>query len=178
MNTLDIIVLVVIGLTTVFGIWKGLISQAFSIAGIVGGYFAAVRYYARLAGHLTFMNPAAAKILSFAVIFIGCLFIAMGLAILLGKLFKLPGLGFIDSLGGGIIGFIKGFLIIALIVIFLIAILPNDSPLLRTSVSLPYVLKGIRIVENLIPQDLKDQYHQKIESMKGKILKEGTEHKK
>ncbi len=177
-NTLDIIILVIIGLTTAFGIWRGMVNQVFSIAGIVGGYFAAVKYYAPLAAHMTFMDAGVAKIVSFILIFILCIIIAMIVAWLVGKFFKLPGLGIINSLGGGAVGFIKGFLIVALMAIFLIAILPHDSPLLQKSATMPYVLKGIKMIDNMIPQDIKHQYHKKMDIVKEKILNEETEHKK
>jgi membrane protein required for colicin V production len=167
-----------IGLTTAFGIWRGMVSQVFSIAGIIGGYFAAVRYYTPLAAHLTFMDAGVAKIISFIIIFILCIIIAMVIAGLASKFFKLPGLGIINSIGGGAVGFIKGFLIIALMAIFLVSILPHDSPLLQKSATLPYVLKGIKIIDNMIPQDIKNQYHKKIDTVKEKILKEEPERKK
>jgi membrane protein required for colicin V production len=149
-----------------------MVSQVFSIAGIVGGYFAATRYYAAFARHLTFMDAAAAKILSFIAIFIICILVAMVIALIIGKFFKLPGLGLINSFGGGVVGFIKGFLIVALMVIFLIAVLPHDSPLLNTSAGLPFVLKGIRMVDNMVPKDIKEQYRRKVDNLKTKMFRE------
>jgi membrane protein required for colicin V production len=155
-----------------------MVSQVFSIVGIVGGYFAAVHYYRSLAAHLTFVEAGVAKILSFILIIIICIIAAMVIAWLIGKVFKLPGLGVLNSLGGGAVGFIKGFLIVALMVIFLIAILPHDSPLLDKSSTLPFVLKGIKIIDNMIPQDLKNQYHKKIENLKNRVLREELERNK
>ncbi len=166
------------GLATAFGIWRGMVSQIFSIVGIVGGYFAAVHYYAPLATHLTFIDAGVAKILSFILIIIICIIAAMVIAWLVGKVFKLPGLGILNSLGGGVVGFIKGFLIVALLVILLLAILSHDSLLLEKSITLPYVLKGIKIVDSMVPQDLKNQYHKKIENLKNRVLKEELERKK
>jgi membrane protein required for colicin V production len=155
-----------------------MVSQIFSIVGIVGGYFAAVHYYVPLAAHLTFVEAGVAKILSFILIIIICIIAAMIIAWLVGKVFKLPGLGILNSLGGGAVGFIKGFLIVALMVIFLIAVLPHDSPLLDKSSTLPFVLKGIKIIDNMVPQDLKNQYHKKIENLKNRVLREELERKK
>ena len=154
-----------------------MVSQVFSVAGIVGGYFAATRYYAAFARHLTFMDAAAAKILSFIAIFILCILAAMVIALIVGKFFKLPGLGLINSFGGGIVGFIKGFLVVALMVIFLIAVLPHDSPLLNTAVSLPFVLKGIRMVDNMVPKDIKEQYRRKVDNLKTKMFREESDKK-
>lgn len=94
----------------------------------------------------------------------------MVIAWIVGKFFKLPGLGLINSFGGSIVGFIKGFLLVALMVIFLIAVLPNDSPLLNTSAALPFVLRGIKIVDNMVPKDIKEQYRKKVDNLKTKML--------
>ena len=147
-----------------------MVSQIFSIVGIIFGYFAAIHYYSAVARHLTFVDAAAAKILSFIAIFILCIIAAMVIAWIVGKFFKLPGLGLINSFGGGMVGFIKGFLVVALMVIFLIAVLPNDSPLLNTSAALPFVLRGIKIVENMVPKDIKEQYRKKVDNLKTKML--------
>jgi hypothetical protein len=40
------------------------------------------------------------------------------------------------------------------------------------------VLKGIKIMDNMVPQDLKNQYHKKIENLKNRVLKEELERKK
>jgi membrane protein required for colicin V production len=147
-----------------------MVSQIFSIVGIIFGYFAAVRYHAAVARHLTFVDAAAARILSFIAIFILCIIASMVIAWIVGKFFKLPGLGLINSFGGGIVGFIKGFLLVSLMVIFLIAVLPNDSPLLNTSAALPFVLRGIKIVDNMVPKDIKEQYRKKVDNLKTKKL--------
>jgi len=149
-----------------------MVSQTFSIAGIVGGYFAATRFYTVFARHLTFVDPSVAKILSFVIIFIACILFTMVVAWIVGKFFKLPGLGLINSFGGGVVGFCKGFLIVALIVIFLLAVLPHDSHLLNSSATLPFVLKGIKTIDNTVPRDIKDQYHRKVDNIKSKVFKE------
>lgn len=147
-----------------------MVSQIFSIVGIIFGYFAAVSYHAAAARHLTFMDATAARILSFIAIFILCIIASMIIARIVGKFFQLPGLGLINSFGGGIVGFIKGFLLVALMVIFLIAVLPNDSPLLNTSAALPFVLRGIKIFDNMVPKDIKEQYRKKVDNLKTKML--------
>jgi uncharacterized membrane protein required for colicin V production len=101
----------------------------------------------------------------------------MVIAWIVGKFFKLPGLGLINSFGGGVVGFIKGFIVAALMAIFLIAVLPHDSPLLNTSASLPFVLKGIKMVDNMVPKDIKEQYRKKVDNLKTKMFKEEPEKK-
>ncbi len=178
MNTLDIIVLIVIGLSTAYGIWKGLIKQVFSIAGIIAGYVVATQYYIPFSAYLKFGDPNLAKIVSFIIIFIGCVIIATILAFTVNKIFRLPGLGFINSFLGGVIGFLKGFLLVAVAVIVLIALLSAENTLLSKSVTVPYILRGINTAENMIPRDIKSQYNKKVEDLKKEMSGEQVHNKK
>jgi membrane protein required for colicin V production len=165
MNTLDIIVLIVICLMTIYGIWKGFIRQILSIAGIVVGYIVAVKYYADLASYLKLSDPNLAKIISFIILFVACVIVFAALAFLLNKVFKLPGLGMINTFFGGVIGFLKGFLVVALLVIVLIALLPADNPVLSKSITAPYILRALTNIHRAIPKDIKAQYQKKIEGL-------------
>jgi membrane protein required for colicin V production len=165
MNTLDIIVLIVICLMTFYGVWKGFIKQVLSIAGIITGYVVATRYYAQFATNLKLSDPNLAKIISFIILFLACVILFSVLAMILNKIFKLPGLGVINSFFGGVIGFLKGFLLTAICVIVLIALLSVENPLLSKSITVPYILRGLMAAENAIPRDIKTQYHKKIESL-------------
>jgi membrane protein required for colicin V production len=165
MNALDIIFLIVLGVTTAYGIWKGMISQVLSIAGIVVGYILASHYYIRLAEQLKFSDPTLGKIVSFVIIFIACVLAAAILSWLMNKLFKLPGLGMINSFLGGLVGFVKGLLLITVAALLLIAVLPQNSPVISKSVTLPYVLRAIRSAESWIPREIKDQFYKKIDSL-------------
>ena len=178
MNTLDIIVLIVIGISTAYGIWKGLIKQVFSIAGIIAGYVVASHYYIPFSSYLKFNDQNLAKILSFILIFIGCVIIATVLAFIVNKIFRLPGLGFINSFLGGVVGFLKGFLLIAIAVIVLIALLSAENQLLSRSVTVPYILRGINTAENMIPRDIKAQYNKKVEDLKKEMAGEPVHNKK
>jgi len=113
-----------------------------------------------------------AKILSFISIFIACILCAMVIASIIAKFLKLPGLGLVNSFGGGVVGFFKGFLMVSLIIIFLLAILPQDSHLLQGSATLPFVLRGIKTIDGTVPKDIKDQYHNKLDNIKSKIFQQ------
>jgi membrane protein required for colicin V production len=165
MNTLDIIFLIVVGVTTAYGIWKGMISQVLSIAGIVVGYILASHYYIIVAEKLKFTDPTLGKILSFVIIFIACIIAAAILSWLLNKVFKLPGLGMINSFLGGIVGFAKGLLLVIVATILLVATLSQGSPIMTTSITLPYVLRIMKSAESWIPRDMKDQFQKKLDSV-------------
>jgi|WetSurMetagenome_2_1015567.scaffolds.fasta_scaffold00088_37 membrane protein required for colicin V production len=165
MNTLDIIVLIIISVMTFYGVWKGFIKQALGIVGIIVGYIVATRYYTHLSAYIKLSDPNLSKILSFVILFLACVIIFSILAVFLNKLFKLPGLGMINTFLGGVTGFLKGFILIAITVIILIALLTPANPLLSKSITVPYILKCLMAIENTIPRDIKAQYHKKTEDL-------------
>jgi membrane protein required for colicin V production len=169
MNMLDIIVLIVIGGLTAYGIWKGCIKQVFSILGIICGYVVAMRYYSAFSDYLKFSDPNLGKIISFIILFIACVIVFGLLALLINKIFRLPGLGLINSFFGGVIGFLKGFLLAAIAVIFLIALLSAENPILSKSLTVPYILRGIMKAESMLPRDIKVQYSKKIDNLMKEI---------
>jgi membrane protein required for colicin V production len=168
MSYLDIIFLAVIAIMTAYGIWRGMISQVLSIAGIIVGYMLASQHYVEFAGQLKFTDPNLAKIVSFILIFFACVLASTILAWLLNKIFRLPGLGVINSFLGGVVGFMKAFLLVAIVSLLLITMVSSDNPVLSKSMTLPYVLKAIRVAEGWIPKDLKENFHKKIDT----VLKE------
>jgi membrane protein required for colicin V production len=165
MSYLDIIFLAVIGIMTAYGIWRGMISQVLSIAGIIIGYMLASQNYVEFADQLKFTDPNLAKIVSFILIFFACVLAAAILAWLLNKLFRLPGLGIINSFLGGVVGLLKAFLLVAIVSLLLITMVSVDNPVLSKSLTLPYVLKAIRVAESWIPKDLKENFHKKNDTM-------------
>jgi membrane protein required for colicin V production len=165
MNTLDIIILIVISLMTFYGVWKGFVKQVMSILGILVGYVVATKYYAQFATVLKFNDPNIAKIVGFIILFLACVILFTVLALVLNRIFKLPGLGVINSFFGGVIGFFKGFLLVAISVIVLIALLSSENPILSRSITVPYILRGLMAAESAIPRDIKVQYHKKIDGL-------------
>jgi len=165
MNLLDIIVLMVICVMTFYGVWKGFIKQVLSIVGIIAGYIVATSYYAQLAAFIKLGDPTLSKIISFMILFLACVIVFSVLAVILNKVFKLPGLGIINTVLGGATGFLKGFLIVAVVVIILVALLSAENPLLKKSVTVPYILKGLMAAGQAVPADLRAQCQKKIDSL-------------
>jgi membrane protein required for colicin V production len=163
---------------TFYGVWKGFIKQALSIVGIIVGYIVATAYYAQLSSYFKMGDPNLAKIISFIVLFLGCIIIFTVLALVINRIFKLPVLGMINSFLGGVIGFLKGFILVAISVIALMALLSAENPLLKKSVTVPYVLRLLVAAENAIPKDIKLQYQKKMESLMKNFTTEPNQKKK
>ena len=109
MNWLDIIILIVVAISTVIGLRMGIIKAVLSLAGLIVGVILAGRYYIPLSEQLSFIPQASvAKIVAFAIILIGVMIIAAVLARLLKMLTSITMLGWVNYLGGAIFGFVLG----------------------------------------------------------------------
>src|SRR3972149_9317199 len=115
MNWLDIVILVVLAISSFSGLKAGLIKVLFSVVGIIVGIVLAGRFSDALAGRLTFLDPDWAKIAAFAIILVAVLIISGILASILSKLISLVWLGWVNRLAGAALGLVVGALFMAAI---------------------------------------------------------------
>ena len=109
MNWLDIVIIVVIGISTFVGLKRGIIKAVLTLAGLIVGVILAGRFYVPLSEQLTFIPQASvAKVVAFAVIFIGVMIVVALLAQLLKWAASAIMLGWANHLAGAIIGFVLG----------------------------------------------------------------------
>ncbi len=109
MNWLDIVILIVMAGGTILGLRTGLIKSALSLAGVIAGVTLAGRYYIPLAERLSFIPQAGvAKVVAFALILIVVMLIASLLARLLQWVTSAVMLGWVDHLGGAVLGLVLG----------------------------------------------------------------------
>ena len=108
MSWLDIVILVILAVAAFSGLKVGVIKVLFTIVGIIVGVILAGRFSDDLAGVLTFIDPAWAKIAAFAIILVVVLVISGILAAVLGKLISLVLLGWVNRLVGALLGLIVG----------------------------------------------------------------------
>ena len=114
MNWLDIVIIVVLGLSIFTG-WKtGLLKALCSLAGLIVGISLAGRYYITLSERLTFIpQEKAAEIVAFAIILVGVVLVAGLLGLLLTWIISSVMLGWVNRLGGAVFGLAMGALSIS-----------------------------------------------------------------
>jgi len=111
-NYLDIVILIVIAVSAFSGFLQGLIKAVLSFVGLALGISLASRYYASLAPDLTFIsNPTFAEIAAFAIILITILIATTVTAVVLTNIASAILLGWLNRLGGAVLGFLIGSLI-------------------------------------------------------------------
>jgi membrane protein required for colicin V production len=126
MQTYDLMMVLVLVATTIFGFWKGMAWQIASLASLVLSYFAALRFSTQLApvfGDSAPLNRFAAM---FA-IYVGTSFIIWTLFRLIAGVIDKVRLESFDKQLGATFGFAKGVLLCVVITFFAVTFLPQDQ---------------------------------------------------
>lgn len=156
MNPLDWFLAAVLAWSVLRAFMRGLVREAFALAGLIAGFLLACWNYRALADHLRTIvtNPPLDDLLAFLLI----LFAAVILATLLGKLLSRTasavGLGFFDRLGGALFGLFRGTLFAVMLLLALTAFQPSAT-WVKTSILTPYFLQADHAVSFVMPSDLK-----------------------
>ncbi len=158
MNSIDIAVLVVIGISVAMGIYWGLIRQVLSLVGIFAGVLLAGRYGGDVAGWLSsFIDSAAlAEALGFVVVLVAVSALASLLASLIHRFAGLLFLGWLDHLAGGVLGLVQGALVASVLLLMASAV-PNEtlSAALAGSQSAGVLLRVFGALLLLLPEELR-----------------------
>jgi membrane protein required for colicin V production len=160
MNLLDWILIILIGISTVYGLFKGLVMEVISLLALIIGLVGASRLYD--GASLLFKNlgigEQVAKILSFAILFI-IIFIALVLiGKLLHKFIHAIFLGWLNRLGGIGFGFLRGIIVSGIIILILAITLSEKAPILTESKLTPHVMDISKVLLSLVPEDLQRRF--------------------
>jgi len=150
------------------GIFRGLIKEISSIIGVLAGYYAAYTYYVFPAKLLSkwLSNTGYINILSFLIIFCVVFIVISILGIIIKYLLSISFLGWVDRICGAGFGFIKGILIIAILLVVFTAFLPKGSPVIKKSFLAPHVAYISEAMAKVVPKDMKQQFRIKIKELK------------
>ena len=121
MNWLDIVIIVGLIISVFSGMQQGLIKIAFALAGGIIGVVLAGHYSEGLADQLSFISdPGIAGTVAFVIIIIATIVVAIILGTIVKKIIHIVLLGWLDKLGGGVIGLLAGVIFIgALLAMYL-----------------------------------------------------------
>lgn len=160
LNTLDILILVILGFTLIRGIFRGFIGEISSIAGLIAGFFLANKHHTMLLPLVEsiFPDPGIAQMLSYALVFCTGLVGVLTIAALLRHMLKIALLGGVDRLAGGLIGLLKGGLVCVLLVLLLTTFLTPQAEILTTSRIAPKINRFTTILSDLLPQEMRKEF--------------------
>ncbi len=158
LSILDWAIVLVIVLSTLQAIAEGFFHESFSWAGAVIGYLVAAWEYHRLAGWYAryVTSQWTADIAGFFTIFLAIVLLAGLLGRLVRSAVQEIGLRWFDRFLGGVFGFIRGFVISAVIVLALAAFAPQWG--LQQSRIAPLMLNGSRGLIWAAPAELRQRF--------------------
>jgi len=168
MNPLDILMIVLVSYWLVMGFFRGIVRELVSIGGVLGGFWAACTYYMNIAKYLSkwISEPSYLNISSFLIIFFS-VFITIGIiGVIVKYLLKIITFGWTDRVSGGGCGFVKGVLIISVLLITFTAFLQKGTPIIRDSVLSPRVILISEKMAELVPKNMKREFAVKTEHLK------------
>ncbi len=170
MNSIDIVLILIVALSTLGGLMSGFsrlaVGLAASIAGIILGFW----FYGIVAGPLLpyVSRPAIANAIGFLVILGVATLAGALLGRMLAKVFKWVGLSWMDRLLGGVAGFARGAILAVALVTVILACVPGSPPRsIVDSKSMPYVLQASRVLAMAVPRELRDAFEQTESKIRG-----------
>ena len=114
----DYAVLTVLGLSLVLGAFRGILRELVSLSGWIAAFVLATAFSGIVAGQMPeSLGPLLSGLLAFALIFIGVLLVSGVIGLVLARLERAAGLGFVDRLLGATFGVARGAAIVLLVVV-------------------------------------------------------------
>ncbi len=169
MNPFDMAIIVILGYCIIRGIFRGLIKEVSSIAGLAAGFYVAYSYH----GAVSFLfskwitEPAYINIACFLFLFCSVFFIIALIGILIRFVIKLVLLGVVDRIFGGVFGALKAILIVSCIYILLVTFLPaGGATIIRASKLAPRIQLIASGIISVVPKEVRDSYQKKISDLK------------
>ncbi len=150
MTIFDYIVLIIIGLSVILSVMRGMIREVLAIVGLVAAFYVGVTYTNQVLPMMPvdIPNDALRVLAAFLVLFLATLLLATLLGIALSAIFKKAGLGWLNRFLGALFGVARGLLIVCVIV-FLAGLtdIPKDPRWRNAMFSAPIEA----LVVNLLP---------------------------
>lgn len=128
-NYVDWVIVVVIAISTLFGLWRGLAREVMSLLGWIGAFVLAnllARTLAEATSHLV-SDPAARYLLSWIFVFVGVLAVSGVVTSLVSRQLKQPGLDIGNRILGAGFGLLRGLVVVMVLVWLLRGILPTEE---------------------------------------------------
>jgi membrane protein required for colicin V production len=164
MNVADWLIVFVLLVSVAQAASAGFFQEAFGLGGLVVGYLLAAWQYRRLADRFSpyLKSPWLGEIAGFLLIFIGVMLLAGVAGRIARWIAKEAGLSFFDRVLGGVLGLLRGCLVVAIVLVAMAAFTPT-SRWLADSEMAPYFLVVGRAAIWLAPAQLRARFYQGID---------------
>ena len=173
MNILDIIIIAAIVFFLIRGIFRGIVREIGSLAGVVLGIWLANAYHPQLANLLKGLIPPGnyLPIIAFALIFLVVLVVCNLLGWVFKKFFQKIFLGWVDRILGACLALLKGIVLSYLIIVLVIFLAPQGSPLVTQSRLAPVIINSYKTIIGLIPPGFHEKLKKTFDQQKNNLQK-------
>ena len=158
MSGIDYAIVGIISISLALGLWRGFVREALSLVVWIGAFSLSYSSADLLAPILESVvaDKALRVAVSFVAIFISVHVVGFFVSRLLSKIVKSIGLSSVDRVAGAGFGFLRGFIIVSVIVL-LIGMTPiKDSPQWTGSSLVPMVGEALGWIQERYPLDLQN----------------------
>jgi membrane protein required for colicin V production len=156
MTVFDYVMLGVILVSAAISIWRGLVHEVVSLLSWLVALWVAARFSVAFSEWLpaAITSPSARYVTAFVVLFLGTVIVLELFGVLLAKLLRAAGLGFVDRVLGAVFGLARGALL-AWILILLggLTSLPQQD-WWRDSLFAPPLQAAVRAARPLLPLEI------------------------
>lgn len=160
MNILDGVFIIIIILSLFRGIIKGLIKEVAFVVALVLAFLCASSGYPPLTIQMKEIvpDPEIAATVSYVLIFFGVFLIVLLLGVSFRFMLQGLMLGWVDRIGGGALGVLKGVLFCSLIILLLMTAFSKDAKVLNSSRVAPYMMRITGNMASYIPEHYKEKF--------------------
>ncbi|MCP3977719.1 MAG: CvpA family protein [bacterium] len=168
MNVFDIALLVLACVLVVLGMVKGLVRILIGLAALIAAFALAARFHRPLANQLSGfdISDAVLGVAAYLAIFLGVMIAGGFITYWTRKLVKAAMLSWADRLAGAALGFAAAALLAAMVLLPLVAYVPQSDRLLRQSVLAPYVTVVADLANTIVPDELSEEYRRRVDDLR------------
>jgi len=160
-NWIDYVTIGLVGLSTLFGLFRGMVKEVMGIVGWVAAFILAKLTSPLVANYLIRFidNPSVRLVTAFVLVFITVLIVVAIISSMLGFAVEKTGLGSLNRLLGATVGLVRGYIIFLILIILAgFTLLPQQSDW-QTSPSVKVGLWGVSHLKPYLPQDVAQFFH-------------------
>lgn len=156
MNELDWAIVIILGLSTVVGVARGVIREVLSIVGWVVGIVFALKWSPDLAEKIPLdsLGPAVKTILAAIIIAVFCVFAIGLLGTLLRKMLEVANISAEDRILGSVFGLLRGVVFVCVAVFLAGMTSAPTTSMWRHSVCIPLAENGVELMMPLLPESI------------------------
>ncbi len=139
MNQVDTAILIIIIISSAFGLWRGFIKEVLSLLSWIAALVVARLYSEPFAGMLVNLIDSSSirYVTAFCLIFVVVILTGTLINHFLSKVLEITGLKFFDKLMGAVFGFARGTVII-LVILFILNVFVSETEMWQQSALIPY----------------------------------------